>query len=136
MAEKSKQPSQTEAKEGKETKKETAEDRVEKKVRSRLSPYEWRLLRERLGIKKKLTAFQREFRRRLATFITGAFAFVAALLWRDAIKSFLEKYQSLIEESLPIKEVWVTEVFTAFVVSAIAIVVIILVTKSLKVNEK
>lgn len=133
MAEKSKQLSQTEAKE---TKKETAEDRVEKKVRSRLSPYEWRLLREQLGIKKKLTAFQREFRRQLATFITGAFAFVAALLWRDAIKSFLEKYQSLIEDLMPIKEVWVTELFTAFVVSALAIVVIILVTKSLKVNEK
>ncbi len=83
-------------------------------------------------IKGGLTGFQREFRNQLATFITGAFAFVAALLWRDAIKSYLDTYQELIQNSMPIKEVWVVQFFTAFLVTVVAVIAIVIITKLLK----
>ncbi len=86
----------------------------------------------RKNLKKEFTAFQREFRKHLAQFITGAFAFVAALLWRDAIKSFIERYKETIENSMPIKEVWFAQFFTAFAVSVIAVIAIIIVSKVLK----
>ena len=123
----------------KEDKKETAEERVEKKVRKRLTPYEWRLLKKRIenievkrGLKTHLSVFQREFRKQLATFITGAFAFVAALLWRDAIKSFIKTYEEYIVRLMPIKEGWLVEFATAFAVSILAIIAIIVLSKLLK----
>jgi len=83
-------------------------------------------------LKNGIVSFQREFKKHLATFITGAFSFVAALLWRDAIQSFLEKYQTAIQESLPIKELWVTQFLTAFAVTIVAVVAIIIISKLLK----
>lgn len=112
-----------------------SEKEVEKRIRKKLTPYEWRKLREKIKF-EYLTAFQKEFRKQLATFITGAFAFVAALLWRDAIKSFVEKYQNLIKEIMPLKEVWVIQFFTAFAVSIIAVIAIIVISKVLGVEKK
>lgn len=111
---------------------EEAEKKLRTKLRKKLTPYEWKLLRERLGIKRKLTTFQYEFRKQLATFITGAFAFVAALLWRDAIKSYLGRYQELIQNIMPIKEVWAVELFTAFLVTIVAVIAIVIVSRLLK----
>lgn len=83
-------------------------------------------------LKEEIEYFHREFRKHLANFITGALAFVAALLWRDAIKSFLEKYESLIETNLPFKELWVAQFIVAFGVSVIAVVGIVLMSRLLK----
>lgn len=86
-------------------------------------------------IKLSLSVFQKEFRKHLTTFITGAFAFVAALLWRDAIQSFLNQYKDTIQSMMPIKEVWFAQLFTAFAVSAIAVIAIIIISKLLRVEE-
>ncbi len=84
------------------------------------------------ALKNGISTFQKEFRKHLATFITGAFSFVAALLWRDTIQSFLEKYQTAIQESLPIKDLWLTQFLTAFGVTVVAVVVIIIISRVLK----
>ncbi|MFH8087029.1 MAG: DUF5654 family protein [Candidatus Aenigmatarchaeota archaeon] len=85
---------------------------------------------------KGLGTFQKEFRKHLSTFITGAFAFVAALLWRDAIQSFLDRYKITIQELMPIKEIWFSQLFTAFAVSIVAVIAIIVISKLLKVEEE
>ena len=82
-----------------------------------------------------LTSFQKEFRKHLATFITGAFAFVAALLWRDAIQSIINRYKEVIQSLMPIKEIWFAQFFIAFAVSIIAVAAIVVVSKLLKVEE-
>lgn len=110
--------------------------RIKKYVESRLTRKEIKDLRERFKIEEELTSFQMEFRKHLATFITGAFAFVAALLWRDAIKSFLNKYAETIQNSLPWKEEWVIQLFTALTVSLLAVVAIVIISKILKVKSK
>lgn len=127
----------------KEGRKETAAERVEKKVRSKLTAYEWRLLKKRLeeievrkGLRSKFSAFQHEFRRQLSTFITGAFAFVAALLWRDAIKSFIERYREFIVEWIPLRDEWFIQFYTAFAVTIIAVVAIVLISRYLKPSKK
>lgn len=124
-------------------KEDTAEEKVEKKVKSKLSPYEWRILKSKIrnvevknGLKNKFSNFQREFRIQLATFVTGAFAFVAALLWRDAIKSFLDKYQEILIQWVPLKEDWFVQFYTAFFVTIIAVISILAITKFIKPREK
>ena len=82
-------------------------------------------------IRSEFTSFQKEFRKQMATLITGAFAFVAALLWRDAIKSYFEKYRSGIESIMPVKETWFIEFFTALLVSIVAVIAIVIITKLL-----
>ncbi len=84
-------------------------------------------------LKKEISSFQKEFRKQLSTFITGAFAFVAALLWRDAISSLLERYKDFIQRSLPF-EGWVLQFFIAFAVSIVAVLAIVIVSKILKVD--
>jgi len=89
-----------------------------------------------MKFKKSLTTFQKEFRKHLATFITGAFAFVAALLWRDAIVSLIERYENILKELMPIKEVWAVQFFIAFAVSVVAVIAIIFITRMLKPEER
>jgi len=84
------------------------------------------------GIKTYFSSFQKEFRKHLSTFITGAFAFVAALLWRDAIKSFLDRYQNYILSVFSIEDSWVADLFTAFAVTVVAVFAIVIISKILK----
>ncbi|RLG17499.1 hypothetical protein DRN62_00940 [Nanoarchaeota archaeon] len=92
---------------------------------------------EKVGkrVREELTEFQEEFRKYLANFITGALAFVAALLWRDAISSFLLRYKEYIENSLPFKELWVTQFFVALIVSFIAVFGIVLMSRLMKTKK-
>ena len=83
-------------------------------------------------VKKSLIEFKREFKRHLATFITGGFSFGAALLWRDAIQSLLENYKTAVQNFLPIKEIWFSKLIIAIAVTIIAVGAIILVSKILK----
>ena len=80
-------------------------------------------------IKTHLSAFQKELRRQMVTFITGAFSFVAALLWRDAIQSMLTHYENAIQTIVPIKELWVTQFFVAFFVTILAVIIIYFLSK-------
>ena len=106
------------------------------KIRRKLTPYELRKLREGLRVRTRLSVFQKELRKHLTTFITGAVAFVAALLWRDAIQSFLSKYEKFIQSSFPLKEEWMVKTFTAFIVSVVAVAIIVIISKTLGVEEK
>ena len=83
-------------------------------------------------VKREISSFQKELKKHLTTFITGSFAFVAALLWRDAISSFLETYKELIQTSLPFKELWIVKFFTAIAVSFVAVLGIVVVSRFLK----
>ena len=124
-----------------EKEKKTVGEIVEKKVKSRLTPYEWRVLRERIkervrkSMKESLYEFQREFRKQVATFITGSFAFVAALLWRDTIKYLVDEYEEALSRSLPIKEEWFVQFFITIAVTIVAVIVIFLITKLIKPKE-
>ncbi len=82
--------------------------------------------------KHELSSFKNEFRKHLTTFITGAFAFVAALLWRDAIKSLLDRTMQWMPEG---DEVFY-QFFTAILVSIVAVVAIVIISRILKVEEK
>ena len=88
-------------------------------------------VKKKLG--EELTIFKESFRKHLANFITGALAFVAALLWRDAISSFLIRYKEIIEANLPFKEIWMTQFIIALAVTIIAVFGIILMSRLLKV---
>ena len=79
-----------------------------------------------------IKSFKAEFKKHIATFITGAFTFVAALLWRDAITSYINAYQHLIKAFLPVKEIWAIQLMTALLVSAIAVAAIMLISRILK----
>ncbi len=83
-------------------------------------------------LKKEIEYFHREFRKLMTNFITGALAFVAALLWRDAIKSLLESYRESIEQAIPFKQFWITQFVVAFAVSIVSVIGIIFLTRFLK----
>ena len=87
---------------------------------------------------EELENFQKELKKHMLTFITGAFSFVAALVWRDAIKSIIDKVfeTTWILKNLPIKEVWFLQLITAIFVTIIAVLGIYLATKFLRPKEK
>jgi len=96
-----------------------------------------RLLREkyRHQIKKQTEKFQREFRKQLALFITGAFSFVAALLWNGAINKMINRYQAALIPYFPVKEGYVIDLAVALFVTVIGVIAVITITKILRVNE-
>lgn len=53
----------------------------------------WKRERAKMEINRHFSTIQKEFRKQLGTFIVGAFSFVAALLWRDAITEALNVFQ-------------------------------------------
>jgi len=96
-----------------------------------------RLLREkyRQRIKKQTDEFQREFRKQLAIFITGAFSFVVALLWNGAINKMINRYQTALIPYFPIKEGYVIDLAVALSVTIIGVIAVITIIKILRVNE-
>jgi len=111
-----------------------------KKNRFRLTEKEKRELREkyRHQLKEHSEDFQREFKKQLALFITGAFSFVAALLWNGAINKIITRYQAAIVARLSFlpKEGYVVDLSVALVVTLIGVIVVVVVSKILKVEEK
>ncbi len=96
---------------------------VRKKVKSTLRG---------IDFEKEVQAFHREFKRRLFDFITGAFAFVAALLWRDAINKLIQSYVQTLKAGIFIVNPWLADFLVAFSVSVIAVIAIVLLSKILK----
>jgi len=105
-----------------------------KRVKEKLSSYEWRKLREEIRLKEEMESLQMEFRKHLADFVTGAFSFVAALVWRDAIKSTLDRI--MMGVSIPIHQEWILSLVTALLISMLSIFGIIMVSKILRPEEK
>ncbi|MEM7826780.1 MAG: DUF5654 family protein [Candidatus Aenigmatarchaeota archaeon] len=83
-----------------------------------------------LEIEKSLSEFREEFRKNLITLITGAFSFVAALLWKDAIQESLQPLISAGSSAVIFKYL------VALVVSAIAVLVIIIMSKVLSTTRE
>jgi hypothetical protein len=108
-----------------------------KKSRFRLPEKEERELlvqQYRQKLRAQAEEFHREFKRHLALFITGAFSFVAALLWNGAINKMITRYQNAILAYLPFlpKEPYVIDLGAAFVVTILAVIVVITINKVLK----
>lgn len=78
--------------------------------------------------------FRKEFNKQLLIFITGAFSFMAALVWNTAIQEIITNYKTEIFSYLPLKDTYLVDVGFAFVVTVIAVIAIIIVSKLLKVE--
>lgn len=78
-------------------------------------------------LKEQLKDFKDETKTRLNTLITSAFAFVAALFWRDAIKSLLDQTFGV----NPGEGFWLIQMGIALVVTIMAVIVIFSVSKTL-----
>jgi len=81
---------------------------------------------------KQIKEFSLLFKKHLAEFIIGAFSFVAALLWRDAIQELINVYRKAIENFIPFQGILITKFLIAIFVSIFAIFAIVLISKFLK----
>lgn len=88
----------------------------------------------RRKIEKGSTYFTKEFNRYFKTFVTGAFSFVAALLWRDAISMSIneEGVQGFFSSLMPFIGETGLMYITAFVVTIAAVFAIIVINRSFK----
>ena len=86
---------------------------------------------------EQVRAFRKELKKHMLTFITGGFSFVAALVWRDAIKGIVDYLISTtwFIENVPIKEGWFVQLLTALFVTIIAVFGIFVATRLLKPEE-
>lgn len=128
--EKKEELTEEERKEKQEKLKRERERQFFRRVRKKLTDYEWRRVREEMQMRSKLSNFQKEFRKHLAVFITGAFAMVAGLLWRDAITEFFDRYLVLFIRSVPLGEDWVVNTLVAVLVSFVAVIAIMIISKT------
>ncbi|MCD6381883.1 MAG: hypothetical protein J7L43_02805, partial [Candidatus Aenigmarchaeota archaeon] len=76
-------------------------------------------------ISKTIKKFHLELRKQMATFITGAFSFVAALIWRDAIRSFIDSIISKETLQIYIRSEWLINLIIAIIVTIVAVIGII-----------
>ena len=89
----------------------------------------WKKEKARMTFNRHFNTLHEDFRKHLGTFIVGAFSFVAAFLWRDAIAEALKVFEfkgSLIFYKFA----------SAVIVSVIAIFVVIAITRGLKINSQ
>jgi len=89
----------------------------------------WKREKAKMAIGDHLETFQKEYRKHLGTFIVGAFSFVAALLWRDAIVEALKPFE--FQGSFVLYKF-----LSAIVISLIAVFAIIAITKGLKLGSQ
>ena len=82
-------------------------------------------------MKKKLEEFKEEFKKQLATLLVGAFSFVSALLWRDAINAALNAYIQSIKSTIPIRNVYLINFVVALAVTFISVLAIYIISKLL-----
>jgi hypothetical protein len=69
--------------------------------------------------------FEKEFRERIYTFVTAAFAFTAGLFWNSAITDMIKTY-------LPAGQAWPYQILTALLVTLLAVAVIFALSKFAK----
>ena len=83
-----------------------------------------------MRIKKEVKEFKSEFRKKLVEFIVGAFTFTAALTWNNTISSWVDSSTAFLK-SIGLQK-WILNLFTAIIVTVIAVIGIIFVSKILK----
>jgi hypothetical protein len=85
-------------------------------------------------LKKESNIFTKEFNKYFKTFVTGAFTFVAAFLWRDAISSTLneEGVKVFFSSAIPSLGQGGIMYLTAVSVTIVAVISIIFVNRVLK----
>ncbi len=88
----------------------------------------------RRKIEKGSTYFTKEFNQYFKTFVTGAFSFVAALLWRDAISMSINEQgvQGFFSSMMPFIGETGLMYITAFVVTIVAVFAIIVINRFFK----
>ncbi len=72
------------------------------------------------------------FKKHLSEFVIGAFAFVSALLWRDAIQELINRYRESIQQLVPFEGVIITKFIIALAVTFVAVLAIAIVSRLLK----
>jgi len=95
-------------------------------INKNMVKYNYKRVIIKKGVTRGLSEFQKEFRKRLLTFIIGAFSFVSALVWNDAIRELVKQIQFE-------GNVIIVKFITALVVSVFAVIIIIALSK---INEK
>ena len=80
-------------------------------------------------IKKHIKHVNKEMRNNIAKTISAAFAFIMALVWRDAIKEAVDKVVGVIGIT---GTGYIYQILTAIVISIICVIGIIVVSKSVK----
>ena len=77
-------------------------------------------------LKKQLKDLKDLTKKQIVTLMTSSFGFVAALFWRDAVKSMLEQLFGIQKATL-----WAIQFGLAIAVTLLAVLVTFLVTKTL-----
>lgn len=72
-----------------------------------------------------LGSFEHQFKNRMATLVISAFGLVAALVWNDAVRE-------IINLIVPVQEVVTYKVIAAIVVTVIAVLITVLLSKPSK----
>jgi len=92
----------------------------------------------KIEFQSHLSYFRKQFNKRFTDFIVGAFALVTALLWSSAINKTLnsERVKTFFSEAFPILKDEGLSYATAFVVTVVAVVMIVIISKLLKLEEK
>jgi F0F1-type ATP synthase assembly protein I len=79
-------------------------------------------------LRKQLRSLKSETQRTTITLVTSAFGFVAALFWRDAIKSLLDQTFGV----MPGEGYWGVQMIVAIIVTMIAAIVTFSLSKTLE----
>lgn len=112
------------------------ETRTEAKPKQRRLSERLEVNHEDIGkrLEKESRLFTKEFNKYFKNFVTGAFTFVAALLWRDAISSTLneEGVKVFFSSVIPFLDQGGVMYLTAVFVTIVAVFSIILVNRVLK----
>jgi len=77
------------------------------------------------ALQDKVNTVRTEAKRQITNLVTAAFGFVAALAWNDAIKAMINTF-------IPQQNAWPYMVLNAAVVTVIAVVAILLISKYMK----
>ena len=79
-------------------------------------------------LRDQLKSFKSETKRTTLTLVTSAFGFVAALFWRDAIKSLLDQTFGV----MPGEGYWGIQMLVAILVTIMAVVVTFSLSRTLR----
>lgn len=83
-------------------------------------------------LRQHALTFRKEFNQQMLIFITGAFSFMAALVWNTAIQEIITNYKTEIFGFLPIRNQYLVDLLFAFIVTIIAVIAIIIISRLLK----
>lgn len=74
--------------------------------------------------KKHLNSFKREFKKHMTVAITAAFAFLIALVWRDAIQESINAFVTNI--GIQIQNVYLYKIYVAILITVVGVIALII----------